>query len=119
MEYCGPPILGVNASAVGRRERMILESQQFHQRRSVLVVGYGAKRPSVEKPNYSRQLKASESPSLPLREFCQLILSVAVARKKMPLRFPFPPMIQGRILERPLRTHRTPPVVSVISQRAR
>jgi hypothetical protein len=55
MEYCGPPILGVNASAVGRRERMILESQQFHQRQSVLVVGYGAKRPSVEKPNYSRQ----------------------------------------------------------------
>jgi hypothetical protein len=28
-------------------------------------------------------------------------------------------MIRGRILERPLRTHRTPPVVSVISRRAR
>jgi hypothetical protein len=58
MEYCGPPILvdgGVNANAVGRRERMILESQQFHQRQSVLVIGYGAKRPLVEKPNYSRQ----------------------------------------------------------------
>jgi hypothetical protein len=55
MEYCRPPILGVNASAVGRRERMILESQQFHQCRSVVVVGYGGKRPLVEKPNYSRQ----------------------------------------------------------------
>jgi hypothetical protein len=55
MEYCGPPILGVNDSVVGRRERMILESQQFHQRRSVVVVGYGGKRPLVEKPSYSRQ----------------------------------------------------------------
>jgi hypothetical protein len=55
MEYCGPPILGVNASAVGRRECMILESQQFHERRSVVVVGYGGKRPLVEKPNYCRQ----------------------------------------------------------------
>jgi hypothetical protein len=55
MEYCGPPILGVNASAVGRRECMILESQQFHQHQSVLVVGYSAKRLLVEKPNYSRQ----------------------------------------------------------------
>jgi hypothetical protein len=27
-----------------RQERIILESQQFHQPRSVLVVGYGAKR---------------------------------------------------------------------------
>jgi hypothetical protein len=55
MEYCGPPILGINASAVGRQERRILESQQFHQRRSVVVVGYGAKKPLVEKPNYSKQ----------------------------------------------------------------
>jgi hypothetical protein len=55
MEYCGPPILGINASAVGRRERMILELQQFHERRSVVVVGYGGKRSLVEKPNYCRQ----------------------------------------------------------------
>jgi hypothetical protein len=55
MEYCRPLILGVNASAVGRRERIILESQQFHERRSVVVVGYGGKRPLVEKPNYCRQ----------------------------------------------------------------
>jgi hypothetical protein len=48
----------------------------------------------------------------------RLILLVAVAAKKTHLRFAFPPMIRGRILEKPLRTHRTPPLVSVISWRA-
>jgi hypothetical protein len=57
--------------------------------------------------------------SFTLSAYRRLILSVAVAAKKMHLRFPFPPMIRGRILERPLRTHRTPLVVSIISRRAR
>jgi hypothetical protein len=69
----------------------------------------------------------SEKPASPLPCFyesftlsaCrQLILSIAVAAKKTHLRFAFPPMIRGRILERPLSTHRTPPLVYVISQRA-
>ena len=53
-------------------QRMILESQQFHQPRSVLVIGYNAKRLLAQKPNYSRQWKASGSPSLLLRELHSL-----------------------------------------------
>ena len=44
------------------QQRMILESQHFHQSRSMLVIGYDAKRPMAQRPTYSRR----ERPASPL-----------------------------------------------------